>query len=228
MRLMLSCVCVLLLGACQTTSLQGGANIGYEKYLKAGNHKAFAVVQTSDGGYAWSFVSERQTRRQAYNEAKEYCKESGKKYAFGECDIYDVDGIRLADLKPAEIEAILNETSHATTLTSRDMVMTFSGVWENVSTSVTGTFVANKGQGRGPLSIEINGASCSGFWQYVRGKYQTKTLPEGTWSAVCDNNMAASGTYRSFKEGYGLAKGTDASGNAINLFYTPKKSDVEA
>lgn len=213
-------VILFSLNACQTTSLHGAANTGYQKYMRLHNHKAFAVIQTSDGGYAWSYTSQRSSRREAYNEAKATCEETGKKYAFGECSVYDVDGIRLASLKRSEIEKILDETSVAAQASAKDLVMNIRGVWENVSTNVTGTFLSTSRAGRGPLKIEIENVTCTGSWQYVRGAYDTSTLPEGTWSAVCDNNVGASGTYRSFKVGEGQAKGTDSSGNKLDLFFT--------
>ncbi|WP_417789980.1 hypothetical protein [Terasakiella pusilla] len=222
----------LTLAACQTSNLKGKAHTGFTKYSKEKNHKAFFVFETPDNGFVYGYTYNRGTRMAAYNAASIKCNKLFDQVNFsGKCRPYAIDDIKVASMTKEEIHKLLQiappPKKHASPATRppAPTIQSFEvyGTWENVSENVTGTFQSNPEDPKNStLDISFNGINCSGHAKYARGAYKAKIPPEGVWSVSCDKGMTATGTYRSFEPGTGIAKGTDNKGHKIDLMYKPK------
>lgn len=100
------------------------------------------------------------------------------------------------------------------------------GRWDGVSNDLTGTFTTDSNSGRGRLKVQFDrddavNANCSGQWLWGKGKYNTATLPEGTWSLACDDGLTAGGTYVSSVPSDGTIEGEDAKGRKISMSFSP-------
>lgn len=95
------------------------------------------------------------------------------------------------------------------------------GSWEGVAENLTGSFISDRTARKGRISVLFNNPEvrCSGQWLYAKGKYNTATLPQGTWSVVCENGMTAGGTYTSKSPTHGAIEGEDAKGRKLELFF---------
>ncbi len=94
-------------------------------------------------------------------------------------------------------------------------------IWRDRSESVTGALTVNGTKKSGMLESTIFGTSdkCSGSWQWVSGSYGTVDPPKGTWSVVCTDGRAASGTYTSDTPASGDGRGTDGDGNTVIIAF---------
>ena len=107
------------------------------------------------------------------------------------------------------------------------------GSWEGVSDNIYGSFTTDSTSGRGRLKVQFDrddsaNAVCSGQWLWGKGKYDTSSLPQGTWSLACDDGLTAGGTYVSSTPSNGTIEGEDAQGRKLSMFFNPKSMATES
>lgn len=218
-------ICVSLLAlslaACQTSGLKGKAHTGFEQYSAKAYHKAFFVHQNNDGGFVYGYSSQKLTRLEAYNAAEKLCNAYFDKVNFrAECEVYAIDDIKVSSMQKEEITKLLNATSVTPRKPLGKQRIDIFRKLEDGKMVFKGT-MAPTTSGRSKLDVTLSDTKCSGEGVYIKGEYNTKTLPQGTWNLKCDNGRFASGTYKSSKLHTGIATGIDNLGEKIELVYRP-------
>ncbi|WP_135077708.1 hypothetical protein [Terasakiella sp. SH-1] len=208
---------LLTLNACQTSNLRGSAHVGFTQYAKAPGHKAFFVYESIDGGFVYAYSKARGTRIDAYNRAKKHCNSLFEKVNFtAKCNPYAIDDIKVSSLSQENINKLLLE--NATPKSSQSGEIQIKGTWEGVSTTIAGTLRPNY-NGRRQMVLLADDKSCSGEGKYVRGKFASDTMPQGTWTINCNNGDSAGGTYEYQNKKTGTAVGIDNKGRKLNLTF---------
>jgi len=209
------------LAACQTSSLKGRAHSSYVEYLNKSGHKAFFVHQTHDGGFVTGYHYNNSSRMSAYLYAQRHCNKQFDKINFrGKCQAYDIDGIKVSSFSKEEIQNLLSEKSSPIKMASKTQRIDVFRKLEDGRMVFKGS-MAPTTSGRSKLVVTLADAKCTGEGVYIKGSYNTDTLPQGTWNLHCNNGRFASGTYISTELHTGTATGIDDTGEKINLVYRP-------
>lgn len=123
---------------------------------------------------------------------------------------------------------IINETAEYQDAYYRGGPFTvrLGGIWEGLSDKfrqkdMTGTFISKKGASNGKLTLSMKNSSlsCTGKWVRAKGEFNTNVKPQGSWSVICTNQLAASGTYFLNYPDDGKIEGVDNLGRAIKLYF---------
>ncbi|AUG53290.1 hypothetical protein CSC3H3_11640 [Thalassospira marina] len=78
-----------------------------------------------------------------------------------------------------------------------------------------GALKFDKPAGEGTMIVDSGDRHCEGYWQHQGGRYQTATVPFGSWSLFCSDGVSVRGTYSSPDPSQVKGEGQDSNGQPV-------------
>ncbi len=83
-----------------------------------------------------------------------------------------------------------------------------------------GVLKFDKPAGEGTMIVDSGDRHCEGYWQHQGGRYQSATLPYGSWTIFCSNGVSARGTYNSPDPSQVKGEGQDSNSQPVFFHQT--------
>ncbi len=112
------------------------------------------------------------------------------------------------------------QTARAQNGASEIMEIPLSFNWPVFGNNLSGKFfrTGKSGDGKIWLSPSEN-VECAGTWKHLSGEIGTANPPEGEWSILCNNGLAANGSYKTSSSDLINGEGKDSEKNLISFSF---------